>query len=378
MSEKKVVVEYAEKWTSGGIESYVLNLVKRLDREKFIVRIVVAQKETDIYDEELAKYGTKVECILPDVYENPIARMIENRKLFVKYFSEHQCDVLHLHICQGVAMGYAKMAKKIGIPRVIAHCHNTEFGDGARTIKTLGHFCGKLVYEKYPDVLVACSDLAAKWLYTKNTVKNGKVVISKYIVEVEKFLFDEKKRKEYREKYGISEHTRVYLNVGRLHYQKNQIFLLDIFSEIFKVDDECILFIIGTGELKDKIYEYAAQLKILDRIIFIDKTREIPSYMSMADMFILPSLFEGNPVVGTEAQANGMVCFFSDAITRQAKVLDTVRFISLKGGKKEWAKYLLSSDPNSIEDRFSSNQLMIKSGYNVSSQIETIEKMYKG
>jgi len=374
MIEKKIVVEYAEKWTSGGIESYVLNLVKRLDREKFIVRIVVAQKETDIYDEELAKYGTKVECILPDIYENPITRMIENRKLFVKYFSEHQCDVLHLHICQGVALGYAKMAKKLGIPRVISHCHNTDFGDGNRFIKSVGHELGKLLYAKYPDVYIACSDLAAMWLYPKKIME--RVIISKYIVEVDKFLFSEDDRLEIRNRYDLDDKTKVFLNIGRLHYQKNQMFLLNVFKKYHAFDKVAKLIIIGTGELEDDIHSYVNNNGLSSSLIFVPKTREVSKFMSASDYFLLPSLYEGNPVVGTEAQANGLPCLFSDTITKSASVLDSSNFLPISS-IDIWVEAMQKLECISAVNRKASLENMKNAGYDVSLQISGMEQVYE-
>lgn len=375
MIEKKVIVEYAEKWTSGGIESYILNLVKRLDREKFIVRIVVAQKETDIYDEELKKYNTTVECILQNVYENPIIRMIENRKFFAKYFSEHQCDVLHLHICQGVALGYAKMAKKIGIPKVISHCHNTDFGDGNRFIKSLGHKLGKIVYAKYPDVYIACSDLAAVWLYPKKILEQ--VIISKYIVEVDNFLFSEVDRREIRNRYDLDDKTQVFLNIGRLHYQKNQLFLLNVFKKYhYDIDKTAKLIIIGTGELEDNIYTFVNKNELTEVVIFVPKTREVNKFMSASDFFLLPSLYEGNPVVGTEAQANGLPCLFADTITKSASVLASSCFIPISC-MDDWVDAMKKIKNNSVDDRKASLGIMKNAGYDVGHQIVSMEQIYE-
>lgn len=374
MSDKKVIVEYAEKWTSGGIESYILNLVKRLDRERFIVRIVVAQKETDIYDEELSKYDTIVECILPKVYDNPIARMIANRNLFVKYFSEHPCDVLHLHICQGVALGYAKMAKKICIPKVISHCHNTDFGDGNRLIKSVGHNFGKQVYAKYPDVCIACSDLAAEWLYPKRIM--DRVIISKCIVEVDNFQFSEIDRAEIRNRYELDDKVQVFLNIGRLHYQKNQLFLLKVFKKYHDIDVTAILIIIGTGELEDEIHAYVDNNELAESVFFVPKTREVSKYMSASDCFLLPSLYEGNPVVGIEAQANGLPCIFSDTITKSALILASTCFISIYC-VDDWVESIKRTKLNSKDVRITSSGVMKEAGYNVHLIISGIEQIYE-
>lgn len=373
---KIVVVEYSERWSNGGIESYILNLIERLNPDMFELRIVVAQKETELYDEELAKCGVKVESILPQICNNPIQRVLYSQKVFENYFKENSCDVLHLHICQGVALRYAKLAKHAGVKKVISHCHNTEIGTGHRVIKLAGHWLGKLIYRNYVDQMVACSDLAAKWLYTTLDLKKGKVIIFKSIVDIDRFAFSFTDRTEMRKKYSVSNDAMVYLSIGRLHYQKNQKFLIDVFKEIQSIDNNSILILIGTGEMKEEIYEYAKQTCIFDKAIFIDKTREISKFMSMSDVFLLTSLFEGNPVVGTEAQASGLICYFADTITKEAKVLDTTTFIGLEKTSVEWARQIVSGVEKKSGISRKTDQIMKKNGYNVKRQILEIERMY--
>lgn len=373
---KQVVIEYAERWTSGGIESYILNMVKHLDKELFDIRIVVAQKETDIYDDELSVYGVTVESLLPEIYTNPIRRVIANQKVFKSYLQKIKCDVIHLHICQGVAMRYAKLAKTMGVSKVISHSHNTKIGDGHQLLKRLGHELGKIKYSKYVDKMVACSDLAAEWLYTKKNIREGKVDIVKYIVDVDAFTFSNEERKNYRSRYGLSNDIKVYLNIGRLHYQKNQLFLLDVFREICIQDEKCRLVIIGDGELRKQIHQHAKKLGMYEKIIFVENTRAVSKYMSMSDIFVLPSLYEGNPIVGIEAQASGLICVFSDTITKQAKVLASTRFISLKKTPAEWANKILVWSKKCVGYSRDSNQLMKNEGYDIMKQILHIESIY--
>ena len=115
--KKITIIEYTEKWTIGGIESYILNIVRLIDKEKFNIRIVVSQKESDFYDEELNEYGVHVENLLNRLESNPIKRIMRNMYFFEHYLLKNSCDILHLHVSQGVALRYAKIAKKLGVKR---------------------------------------------------------------------------------------------------------------------------------------------------------------------------------------------------------------------------------------------------------------------
>ncbi len=371
---KTKVVEYADKWTTGGIEGYILNLVKNIDHEKYEVSIVVAQKETTLYDDELKKYGVEVQSILKEVQTNPIKRILLNQRAFKNFMSTEKPDVLHLHICQGIAMRYAKIAKKIGIGRVITHCHNTKFGDGMRIIKSIGHKIGKKRYRKYADIKVACSDLAAKWLYIEKDLRD--VQIKPYIVQIDKFRFSDERRNEVRKKYALG-NSKVYLHIGRMHYQKNQKFLLDVYRKLIDIEPNSMLLFIGTGELEQEIKDYAGQLGLTQNIIFIQKTREVEKYMSASDVFLLPSLFEGNPIVGIEAQAAGLPCVFADTITRQAKILEQTAFYSLKEKPENWAKNIKEIKGYDGKYRMMCPEIAREYGYDVNKQIAEIEEIYK-
>ena len=370
---KITIIEYTEKWAVGGIESYVLNIVKLIDREKFDVRIVAAQKESDFYDAELQKCGVQVESILDKPKDGPIGRVLTNMFCFERYLRRNPCDVIHLHISQGVVMRYAKTAKKLGIQRVISHCHNTDVGTGARFLKLTGHKIGKKMFNRYVDERIACSELAAQWLYTKKDIENDKVKIYKCIIDVERFKYSKEDSIYMRNKYGL-ENRKICLNAGRLCCQKNQLFLLDIFNEMLKLDKDYILIVIGTGELEEQIHRKLSELQIESKVIMIKHTNEMEKYMSMADLFVLPSLFEGNPITGIEAQASGLPCYFSDKITKQAKVSDSTQFIQLSCSAGLWAKTILEQQ-NALEfDRTLCAESLKQNGYDKCVQIKELEK----
>lgn len=374
---KKIVVEYAERWSNGGIEAYILNIIKHIDKTRFDIKIVVAQKETDIYDKELRACNCEIIEMLPQIVSNPIWRMLKNRKYINAYLKSANCDILHMHICQGVALSYAKLAKKYRVKKVIAHCHNTSLGQKNKTIKMLGHILGKIYYAKYVDKCVACSDLAADWLFKKGKKLSGEVSILNGIIDVDKFKFSEFKRDEFRNKYDIDNSQKVYLNIGRLSYQKNHLFLIDIFTEILQKDSSSVFIIIGAGELEEEIKNYAKERGLFEKIIFIAKTREIASYMSMSDVFILPSLFEGNPIVGIEAQANGLPCVFSSTITKMAKLLDNTKFIKIDETAEKWAQEITKIPILSQLERRKMCDYVKCSGYDIDAQIKQIENLYE-
>ena len=377
MNDKIFVIEYVERWSQGGRESYVVNLVKGLDKSKFDIRIFTSQKESDYYDEELESVGIKIESILNSIYEDPIVRVIKTMGSFKETINRVRCDVIHLHVDQGVALMYAFLSKKVGVKKVISHCHNAGFGEGHEIIKSVGHNIGKRIFRNYIDIKIACSEKAENWMYTTKDIKNKNVVIQPYLVDMDLFIFDANVRKAMRDENNIPDNEFVFIHVGRHHYQKNPVFLIEMFARISKKID-ARLFLVGDGELHEDLKRKVKELGLNDKIIFVGTTKVVHRYLNMADAFLLPSIYEGNPIVITEAQACGLPCFISDTITPEAKILDTTFFIDIKN-IDESTKVIIDSIEKDVvkhNDRNLCNQIVREKGYDCVKQIRDIEFYY--
>lgn len=135
----------------------------------------------------------------------------------------------------------------------------------------------------------------------------------------------------------------IFGTIGRLENQKNQLFLLDIFKELYAIDAKSFLIIIGDGKLYLQLIEKAKRLKLEDKVLILTSkdvgVRDMASqYYSLFDCFILPSLYEGLPTVGIEAQISGLPCFFSNSITQETKITNKTIFISLNDSPQKWAQ----------------------------------------
>ena len=145
--------------------------------------------------------------------------------------------------------------------------------------------------------------------------------------------------------------------------QKNHSFLLDIFNEIHKQNQNTVLMLVGKGELKDKIKEKIKALNLEDSVIFTGVRSDIPALLSAMDVFVFPSFYEGMPNTVIEAQATGLPCLIADTITKEANVTGLVRYMPLKA-PEEWAKEAL----NMISDtRMQTKKIMIENGYDIES-----------
>ena len=323
MSDKIRIAQVLGRALNGGVESTIVNMIQNIDLNKVEVDFYV-YGSCDVINKEVA------ESLGGHFYEIPSYKKTHKfKKSLYKAFKNRHYDIVHSNLN---TLNYLVLAqsKKAGIKVRIAHSHST-----SNKKELLHHIIKSLLKpfgKKNATHYFACSKLAGDWLFGKKTkyylINNG--------ADFSRFIFNKVKRDEIRKELGIDEFSKVLGHIGRLEPQKNHFFLLKIYEEVIKTNPNTYLILIGKGKLKDKILSYISSHK-LDKVRFVDTVSKPEDYYQAMDAFILPSLYEGLPVVGTEAQVNQLKCFFSDEITKEAKLIKSTEFISIKQGVKPWA-----------------------------------------
>ena len=172
--------------------------------------------------------------------------------------------------------------------------------------------------------------------------KNGDFTVLKNAIDSKNFLYNQQKRENYRRTFNV-EDSFVVGHIGRFAMPKNHDFLLDIFLEIRKRKANSKLLLVGDGELEDSVKEKTKQLGIEADVIFTGRRTDIGALMSAMDIFLLPSLFEGMPVVCVECCANELpVVISKEAYVKELEFLPNVSKLSLQNSADEWADYILS------------------------------------
>ena len=346
-----------------------MNYYRNIDKDKIQFHFLCDEDSTNIPYEEIEKMGGKV-IIIP-----PYQRLFEYQKELYRIFKENKYKIVHSHIST-LSVFPLRIAKKAGVPIRIAHSHSTSNKKEWKRnlIKNILRPFSKL----YANQFFACSELSGRWLFGEKAFKNNSIKIINNAIDLEKFKFNKEKRDEIRKKLKIDENIILIGHIGRFVTQKNHEFLIDVFNEIIKkrkqenFDSKLIL--IGQGNLKENIIEKIKYLGLQDYIIFTGQTTNVSDYYNAMDIFVLPSLYEGLPVVGIEAQANGLLCEFSTDMTKETKVLNTTKFISLKETAKKWAKIILEDYKNfKRKDTFDE---MTKKNFNIKEEAKKLEEYY--
>lgn len=263
---------------------------------------------------------------------------------------------------------YLKAAMKAGIPIRIAHSHIAQRNKG---LKGIAKELLNKNFGRYATHLLACSDDAGRFLFGED--KDYEVFNN--AINTESFLFNAQIRNAMRRHYGINPKKFVIGHVGRFDEQKNHMFLIDIFYKLLKKDDNAILILIGEGILESKIKRKVGSLGLDTKVMFMGVRKDVADLYQMMDVFVMPSLFEGLPISGIEAQAAGLGCIFSDTITQQIAITEDVEFLSLQKPADVWADRVLSH--RKPYERKNRRGEIVSAGYDITEQAIRLEQFYE-
>ena len=164
-----------------------------------------------------------------------------------------------------------------------------------------------------------------------------------------KYNLPESTRAEIRQAEGIPVDAFVLGHIGRFIDAKNHVFLLKIFCEILKKNQNSRLLLVGDGELKSDIHVLARKYGIAEKVIFTGLRGDIPELLKAMDVFCLPSKTEGVPVTVVEAQAAGVKCVISDVVVDDVMLTNRIFKMSLEESESMWADKILYGKEHSNE-----------------------------
>lgn len=353
MRKMKRVLCIVSSLNTGGAETFLMKLYRTFDRNSYQMDFVV--NEAGIYDEEVKNLGGKI-------YTTPLRTKHPINSFFAlkRIVKENKYEYV-LKLCDTPIGVIDVLAAKLGgARRVGVRSCNASANIG----KPRKAFCFVLrpLLNSISDYKVAPSELAARFTFGDREVDEGNVQLLHNGIDIKKYQFDKKQRECIRKQYSVDEDTFLVGHIGRFSKQKNHAFLIEVFKEIVRKRTDSVLLLVGSGELEYQIKNIAKQYGLLDKVIFTGVRSDIPALLSAMDVFVFPSFYEGMPNTVIEAQANGLPCVISDAITREAGITKSVTFIALKEDADKWADKALAQKRASVEE---SRKVMITAGYSI-------------
>lgn len=367
--EKVKVFQFPIRNSNGGITHYAVNNWRYMDKNKFECDFGTVSKHID-FEDEIFSLGAGLKYVSCYAEENE-QRFIEDiRRILI----DGRYDAVHLHTSFWKSFLVEQIALDCKIPKIIVHSHSTKVDvqdDAQRIDAEKIHNIRKAEFNiSLATDFCACSKDAADWLFGEQIPREC-IKILNNAIDVDRFIYDDDIRNRYRKELGI-EDCFVIGHVGRMAYQKNHEFLLDIFADAEKKIPNARLLLIGDGPLKDDIVKQAEILGITDKIIFAGHRNDVNNIMQAMDVFCLPSRFEGLGIVLVEALSAGLKCIASDVVPREIDISDNISFLPFD--KKKWSDMIV--DFSKGYSRLDMYNIITEAGYNIKYQIKEVEKLY--
>ena len=323
----------------GGVSNLMLDIQKSIDRNEINFDYLVFHDQIEPQEKTAFDMGSKKLIASADnVNFKPLRGLIRLFKIR-RVCKKNKIKIFHFN--GGAPLGFLTMlaAKLGGVKWITFHSHNGGMNRQGVLAKILSAVCKPLLKFVVNDYW-ACSSIAAKFSFPSRIVKNKDYYFMPNAIQLDKYKYNQKVRQMVREELGLKDKF-IIGHAGRFNFQKNHTFLIDIFAEIRKKDNDAVLLLLGTGDLLDEIKNKVNKMGLNDSVKFCGSSDEMEKMYQAMDVFLMPSHFEGLPVTGVEAQASGLPIVFSDVITREAAIAPNVEYISLNASKDVWADTVL-------------------------------------
>lgn len=329
---------------AGGIDKYILNFYQTVRNEECSIDFLTNKKNPEL-EKMLRENGSKL-------YEVPsLMHPIRQYQAVKTLIKNNAYDNVYMNISTALTFPALKAAYDCNVWKVIVHSHTSAVDERnplKRCILTILHHMLKGQVCRYSNKYLACSDEAAEWMFSSKIIEEKKYEVIFNTVDTTKFRYDQAKRESIREELGLKDNF-VIGNVGNICYQKNQLFLIDVFHRLLQKDSSAKLVIIGDGELLPQIKERIAKYRIEEHVLLLGRVDVSRGYMNAFDVFAFPSNFEGLGIVLIEAQCTKVPCIASVNVPKIAKVSNMFTFLPLV--QEQWVETILSYK-NAKKDEF--------------------------
>lgn len=316
-----------------GVETWLMHVLRATDRDRFHMDFLVHTDQPCAYDDEIRAWGAEViPCLStarPVTYARNLRRILHARGPY---------DIIHSHVHH--FSGYIlPLAAQAGVPVRIAHSHNDTLGVQGKSPlhRKLYFHAMRRAIERSASFGLAASRPAATSLFGSDWEDEDRVRILYCGLELAPFrqLVD---RSAVRRELGLASSAFLVGHVGRFVEQKNHHFLVEVARDLMRREPLARFLLVGDGPLRPIIEQMVASTGLMDRFVFLGNRPDIPRLLSAMDVFILPSLHEGLPMVGIEAQAAGVPMVLSDAVTPEVTIVPAlVTRMSLSQPPAAWS-----------------------------------------
>lgn len=364
---KKILEITGEPIGTGGQEMFIINVLRNINMDNLKIDWLTPYFcENDQYKNDIERRGGQVFCM--NLSFSPGKSRLDVVKPLYRFLKNHQYDVVHIHSGSLSILAICSFVSRIsGVKEVIVHSHSTGLGKGVKY-----YILKSLLYPLIrfaPTKFCACSKAAGEWKFPHSVA--DRTIILKNGINLDHFRYNRNTQKEIRSKLGVEDSTILIGHVGRFSFVKNHEFLIRLMEYLVSMSFDCKMMLIGDGEDLEEIKSLVKQKYLDDKVYFVGATPCVYEFMQAMDVFVLPSRWEGLPIVGVEAQAAGVPMLVSDKVSKDMKLAKNVKYLPIDN-IEVWANEITK-----VRRQKTDNYSIIKeAGYDITDTADTIRGLY--
>lgn len=358
---------------NGGTDTFCMNVLKYIDRNKFDIRMVLAvdpDSKPQFHEDEVQQLGIPL-YKTSDL--DGVKKVLRHAFLLYQLLRRQKPDVFHanMDLFNGLNMFVAWLA---GVPVRICHSHNSQSQYEANSgkhdlVRIYRGFMRKFLWH-FSTVRCGCSEMAMDYLYEEK----WKADSSSYVIHngIDLTAFSQKHDPVVEKNFSVHDGIHYLITVGRFAPQKNPLFVVAVMKDICSQRDDIELLWVGTGGMEKQVRQKIAEYQLEDKIHLLGARKDVPQILKCAEVFVLPSLFEGLGIVLIEAQAAGLPCVVSDRVPQEAD-MGGCAFLGIDGDATEWSATITNLIDGKTAKRILPEKLQ---QYDVRFMLGQLEKLY--
>lgn len=352
----------------GGIETYLLKMNQYMSDDTVFDYVI--EQDSCLHEVSVKKRNGKIYYVAPRK-SHPIQNVRDNIKLLKELKDDVGAVYFNLSSLSWIAP--IKIALKMGYP-VFVHSHNAEFiAANSGIVYRIVNAINKRALDRLSITRLTCSKPATEFMF----MKSDNVTMIYNAINTDNFAFNLETRAKIRQDLGIGNEFIIGF-VGRLSYQKNPMYLTEILKEVAYERKNVKMMIVGDGDMRDDLVARIMKLGLENHTVFLGNQTNVNELMQAMDVFVLPSLHEGLPYVGIEAQTTGLQCLFADTVTTEVNITGNVQFLPLSESAEEWKKAIINCIDKKQDDRRHWANYMKETNFNIENEAKRLESILRG
>lgn len=365
------IAEFVRLLDAGGIESFVVNNISRMERSGLRFDFIVTREKDEFYDNMLREMNVK-KRVIPLRHEyskNKILKVVDSFLKSYIFFKANRYDIIHFHaISPGIASAAIVFAARLaGIKKRIIHSHMGQPTNEIVGVQRIKWIIGRYFVSMNANYYFACSDMAERYAFSPMAVKRRGCLFIKNGIDSKKYKYDPIMREEYRKALSINDSC-VIGCVARFVDFKNHVFMVQILKEALKLRSNIVLVFAGgivEGEEKtyEKILDTIKRERLEDKVLLLGTSKDVPKVLNAMDVYLMPSKREGFSISAVEAQCAGLKLVASDRVSKMTCITDNYITVPLSESAKTWAKIVVTCNDN--YQRYDKSEMIKRKGFDI-------------